>query len=264
MTNREDVLLREVDEELSQDRQLAFFRRYGPLLVGLALALVALVAALQVVESRREAARREAAAAYMAVAREGASADALLQFASVAEGGYRQLALLRAGAALGQAGDRRAAIDAYAEVYGDEDTPAALADLARMRAAYLAVEDVTPGGGAQAVDQILQGVTTEAFAPFAREVAALSAMRRGDYAGAAAGFEEAASAEGAPSTLTLRASQLAALARSGAAGVPLEAGEPEDDLVEAFGRRMQEAARAQVAPSAAEEAPVAPDPAPNE
>lgn len=233
MTTSEDVLLREVDEELNQDRQLAAFRKYGPYVAGLAVLLLALVAFLQLREARAAAARAEASTAYEFALGEDATAGTLFDFAgTVPADGYRALALMRGAGTAARAGDRVAAINAYARVYQDETLPTPLRDLARVRAGYLALDD-----GGTAADEIVAGVTSPAFQPYAREVAGLSALARGDYASAVATFEAGAGEAGPAAS---RASSFLALARSAEAGVPLEAPQSDDDFLSDFGRALQD------------------------
>ena len=233
MTSQEDVFIREVDEDVQQDRMTALLRRYGPLLAAAAVLLVVIVGAAEVIESRREASRAEAAEAYARALDEGASADALLQFASAADGGYQGLARMRAAALMAREGERRSAIETYALVYGADDLPAALRDLARVRAGYLALED-----GGPAADDLVSGVTSEALLPFAREVTALSAMAREDYRTAAAAFRAVAASETAPPGLRSRAGTLGALAEAGEAGVALVPTSDPDDFLAEFGRTL--------------------------
>ena len=233
MTTSEDVLIREVDDDLNQDRQLAAFKRYGPF-VGIALVLILVgVGAWQVREARQETARAEASEAYDFALNETAGTEALFEYADTAPvGGYRALALMRAAATAARGGERVRAIEAYARVYGDEGLPLPLRDLARVRAGYLALDD-----GGTAAEGIVSAVSSEAFRPYAAEIAGLSAMARGDYAGAVGAFgEAAASGSGA----TARAQTFLALARAGQGGVALEASEDPDDFLGEFGRALSE------------------------
>lgn len=233
MTTSEDVLLREVDEEVAQDKQLAAFRKYGPYLAALAVLLLAAVAFWQVREAQAQAAREEASTAYEFALGEDATAGALFDFAgTVPAEGYRALALMRGAGTAARAGDRVAAINAYARVYDDESLPTPLRDLARVRAGYLALDD-----GGTAADGIVAGVASEAFQPYAREIAGLSALARGEYDSAVATFEAGAGETGPAAS---RASNFLALARSGAAGVALEAPQSDDDFLSDFGRALQD------------------------
>ena len=239
MTSQEDVFIREVDEDVQQDRMVGFLRRFGPALAAGAVLLVGIVGVSEFLEARGEASRAEAAEAYARAVDEGASADALLQFASSADGGYRALARMRAAGLLARDGERQQAIETYAQVYGEDGLPGPLRDLARIRAGYLALED-----GQGAADAIVDGVTNEALLPFAREVTALSAMARGDHRTAAAAFRAIEQTPSAPSGLRGRASTLAALAEAGEAGVPLTATSDPDDFLAEFGRTLTSGALA--------------------
>ena len=233
MSSQEDVFIREVDEDLQQDNQLAFLRRYGPLLAAAGVLLLLIVGGAEVLEARGEAARAEASEAYAETLERGAEPDALLSFAETAGGGYAALARMRAAGLFARAGSQQEALAAYALVYGDDDLPAALRDLARVRAGYLALEE----GGA-AADGIVVSVGSEPLLPFAREVSGLAAMARGDHRTAAATFRAIEATETAPADLRGRAGALAALAEAGEAGVPLTPTSDPDDFLAEFGRTL--------------------------
>ena len=261
MSTNEDVLIREVDEEVAQDRQLAALRRYGPYIAAAAAALLAVVAFWQVRQARLAEARAEASAAYEFALGEDVAAQALFDYAqTVPAEGYRALALMRGASTAARAGERVRAIEAYGQVYADEDLPLALRDLARVRAGYLALED-----GGVAADGIVASVTTEAFTPFAQEILGLSALARGEHAVAVAAFERAlGERDRAEGGVANRASNYLALARAAQAGVPLEAVEDADDFLDAFGQALREGtldAGADDAPGTDAEAVDAADPA---
>lgn len=255
MTTNDDVLIREVNEELAQDRQVAMLRRYGPFIAGAVALLLVLVAVLQLREARRDAARAEAAAAYEVALGDGAGPDALLSFAgTVPADGYRTLALMRAAAAEARGADRASAIRTYARVYDDEAVPRALADLARVRAGYLALAD-----GGTAADGVVAPVATPAFEPFVLEVRALSALGRGEPEAAVSVLEAASEL---PGPVAQRAGSLLALARAARAGVPLEAEKGEDDFLGEFGRALRDGTLD--LPAAEAEADAEPGPEPSE
>ncbi len=234
MTTQEDVFLREVDEELNQDRQLAFFRRYGPILGGLALIAVIAVGVIELMRGQAGREAAEASVAYQQALDEGAGPDALMQYASAVDGGYEALAILRAAGTLAAQGQTADAVEAYALAYDNTDLPASLRDLARLRAGYLALDE----DGA-AADDIVSGIETEAFAPNALEIRGLSALNRGDYGSAAAAFAQLR--EDATSAAAGRATLFLGLAEAGSAGVPLEASAREENFIDMFGRRLEEA-----------------------
>lgn len=232
MTTNDDVLIREIDEELTQDRQLAAFKKYGPYAAVLAVAALVVVGVFQMREARRTAAGEEASEAYALALDEEVEAEALLDFAgTVPSEGYRGLALLRAAGTAARSGDRTVAINAYGRVYDDAAMPAELRDLARIRAGYLALED-----SGEAATGIVASVTTPAFLPFAQEINGLAALGNGEYESAAATFSGVAGEE---SPIGARASSLLSLARTGAAGTPLEAIQSSDDFLGAFGDALR-------------------------
>jgi hypothetical protein len=242
VASEEDVLLREVDEELSHDQFMATMRRYRvPLAIG-AVAIIAVVAGIQIFESQREARAAEAAREYaeLSFAAESEPAPTLLSgFAAKNDTGYADLAALRAASARAASGDYESAAELFASVYESEHASPALRDLARMRAAY-AIFDWRPERAAS----LVSGVETEAFRPFASEISAAAALEAGSYMAARAGFQALADNEAAPQSLRTRARALAAVADAGEAGAPIfpARGDAEAvNFIEQFGAELEAA-----------------------
>ncbi|MCQ8186131.1 tetratricopeptide repeat protein [Parvularcula maris] len=239
MASEEDVLLREVDEDLSRDQTLDRLRRWRvPLAVG-AVAILGGVIGYQTMQNRAEAARTEAAESYAGLsfmAEEEVGSDALLAYAEETSGGYAVLAKMRAAAQLGASGDLEGARDLYAEVYGDGDLSVPMRDFARLRAAYL-VFDRRPETAAE----IAAGVESEAFRGHADEIASGAALHSGDYIGARAGFEALASSESAPQAVRARAATYAAVADAAANGTQLSAPETPTSFIDRLGSDLEAA-----------------------
>ena len=213
--------LREVDEELQQDKQLEAFKKYGPWLGALAAAAVIGVGAVQIRGSMADKARAESAEAYQTALDAGeagpaAGAEALIKVAGELNDGYAALAKLRAAGLLVNDGKPDEARSLYADIYNSGGIPNRLKDLARLRAAA-AVLDVSSEEAAR----IASGVKTDAFKPFASEIEAIAALDRGDYDTAYAALLSLRDDETAPQGLKGRVGVLFPLADAGRQGVSL-------------------------------------------
>lgn len=235
MTN-DDSVLREVDRAVAEDRQWAALRQNGPILIVGAIIVVAAVGGWQVWTAQKSAAAGKAAIEF------NAASDALRAnpedgraafetMAAEAPGGYSALAEMRLAGSLAVGGDREAALAAYRKIYNDGRAPKRLKELARLRAAQLALAD-----GRDAVLADLGSMTESdaAFGPYARELAAIAAFQAKDYATAADMFTTAAADPATPQPIRQRAEELAALAASGKAGVNLTGEARVDDLMKAL------------------------------
>ncbi|MEM9234005.1 MAG: hypothetical protein AAGA69_07165, partial [Pseudomonadota bacterium] len=103
MAAEEDILLREIDEELKQDQTVEFFKKNGPWLGGLAAIIIAGVAGMQIQRGVADRAAVENAAIFTAAVSASAedqtiAAAEMLDAAEQSGGGYAGLARLRAAA----------------------------------------------------------------------------------------------------------------------------------------------------------------------
>ena len=222
MNTSDDVLLKEVDEDLRHEKQLNFLKQYGPWLAGAAGALVLGVTGQQIWTSHEAAKRADAGAAYFDAVFEApddvaAAADALEQIQpNLAGSGYATLAEMRLGALRALADEPEAALAAYQAVIDDGSAPQRVRDFARLRAAYAQV-DTAPDIASRLAGEI----TTEAYLGHAHEVEALAALALGDDETAFATLSDLAQTTTDP-RLASRARLLAPVADAGRNGVALE------------------------------------------
>jgi hypothetical protein len=240
----EDVAFREVDQAIAEERQTEFLKKYGAVVIGGASAIVLGVAGWQFwnAQSARTA---ETAAAELQSASETLAATpedgrlALEAFSAEAPSGYALMADLRRAGSLAGEGDREGALLLLRKVYGDRAAPKRLRELARLRAATLALSDGRDAALGDLGDLVQ---SKDPMGPYAREIAAVAALTAKDYEGALAMFREAADDASAPETLRQRARELAALAASGKAGVNLTGEARLEDIVKALGDPQSDAA----------------------
>lgn len=233
---QDDSVIREVEQELAAERQQAFLRKYGAVVIAGAVAIVGGVAGWQVWTGQQSSRAAAAAVEFNAVLDilDESPLDgrqALAEFASKAPTGYAVLADLRRAGSLVASGDRDGALVAYRAVYADSRAPTAVRDLARLRAGYLSISE-----GRQAVSADLGALIEQGtvFGAYAREIAGLAALEAGAYADARAMFARAATDAAAPETVRQRAEDFAALAAAGAAGVNIKGQARVDDLLRAL------------------------------
>ncbi|MEM9170655.1 MAG: tetratricopeptide repeat protein [Pseudomonadota bacterium] len=231
MTNDERAF-REVDQELAEDRQMAFLRRYGPGLIGVAAAVVVAVAAQQIYAGRQLQRAEDNAVALREAALAGlddpAGAQAAYEaFEEDAAPGYRVLSVLRRAGLAADAGDRDYAAELYRSVAAAKASPPRVRDFARLRAAYFSLD-----AGRDAVLADLGELVDDktAIGAHAREIAAFAAFQAGDYQTAQTIFERAVIDFDAPASVRQRAEEMQALASAARKGVDVSTAVSLDDL----------------------------------
>lgn len=208
----QDSLLREIDEELRQERYAKLWKKYGNHLIAAALALVLAVAGYQGwrtydVKNRMEQGERFAAA--QALAKSGETAAAAEAFAALADdagGGYQLLARLRAAAARAATGDKPGAIAIYRQLSGDSGYDTVYRDLAVIMEALLVIDDAEAGAIRSRLAPLM--ADDNPWRHSARELAAHAAMRGGDRKAAGELFTNLARDGTAPQGIRSRASEM--------------------------------------------------------
>lgn len=212
----QDALLREVDEEIRQDRMKALWTRYRGVIIGAAVALVAVVAgyeawkAYQATE-RDTASQMLTSAEMLAETDPGEAADRLRALAEDGPAGFALVARLRAAALLADQGDEAAARALYARVQADADAP-----VYRDLAAYLQAQSLlrdTSASDPQPLDDaraLLAPLITPGnpWEYAARELDAVIALRRGDRTEARDAFAQLKDNPAAPAGIRTRAAAL--------------------------------------------------------
>lgn len=235
MTN-DETAFREIEQAIAEDQQLAFFRKFGPAVIGGAAAIVFGVGGWQFWQMRQAAAAQKAAAEFKTATETLTSAPedgwvALEAFSAEAPRGYAVLADMRRAASLAGAGKREEALAVLRDVYAAGGTPKRLRELARLRAAALALAD-----GRDAVLNDLGDLAqeTSAMGHYAREMMGIAALEATDFESALSIFRNAADDVAAPEPLRQRAAELAALAAAAKSGVNLTGEARLEDLAKAL------------------------------
>lgn len=177
-----DQFIREVEEELRQERLWKLWQRFGPYVIGVAVAVVLATAGKVGWESWRDKRLQEQANAFAAAqalyATDPAAAAAKFrELAASADAGFASLARLMAAAALMEAGRRAEAVAVLKENAAAGTDPA----LDQVSALF-AVEYRLDDGDAQALRAELAPLAKPdaVFRHSAREHEAVLAMRSGD------------------------------------------------------------------------------------
>lgn len=213
-----DPFLREVDEEYRREQIAQIWKRFGGLIVGLALLVVAGIGGwrywqhLELTRSEAAAARFESG---LQLSRDRKSEEAEKAFAALAAdapAGYRLLARFRLAAESGQ-GDAEAGAKAYDGLAADATIDNPLRDLARLRAASLRLG---AGDSPPALAELERIASPQnPFRHSARETLGLAALKRGDIEAAGRWFDQIAADRDTPQGLRSRLEIYTALAAGG-------------------------------------------------
>lgn len=254
MANDESIL-REVDQELAEDRQWAMFRKHGPGIIGAAAAVVVGVAGWQIYTFQKDAKAKRQALEYKnaveLLAEDSESGRTALQAVAEEGGGYGVLAELQRAAAFARAGERLNAQEAYRAVYNDNSVSKRIREFARLRSAYISLSF-----GRDEVLADLGDLAEQpgAFNVYAREVSGLAALEAKDYETALAIFRQLSIDIAAPEPVRLRAENFAALASAGKAGVNISGDLNVEDITSIVADEVEDAANDEGETIPAEEA----------
>lgn len=208
-------IFNEIDEELRNEQIRKLWDRYGVLVLAAAVAVVVAVAGWRLYDYWRlqqARAQGDAFAAAEQLARSGAAKEAEEAFAGLSatgSGGYVTLAALRAAGARAETGDAAGALRAFDAVAARSDTSPLLADVARVRAAYLALDLEDRAGVEKRAEPL--AVPGRPFRHSAREILALAAWKADDFAAARRWIDAIEADPETPRGLADRAAVLAAL-----------------------------------------------------
>jgi len=218
----DNSFIREVNEELRQDQMRVLWRRYGPIAIGLAALLVLGMAAWVAYDHWWTSRANESGdrfAQALELAEEGNSQEALQlleELENSGAGAYPVLARLRAATTLADSDDIDGAIAKFDEVANDAAVPAAIRDVARLRAALLLVDHGSYADVAARVETL--SADTNPMRHIARETMALAAWKEGNRENALSLFGEIADDEQAPAGARQRAEMMMDLISGTATG----------------------------------------------
>ena len=212
--NNDDPLMREIEDELRQEQMQKFWKAYGSYIIGVAVAVVVVVAGYQgwtaYERSEHQAATDNLISAAQLVEQNNlpAAIDAFGKIGSDGDDGVSTLASLRQAGLSAEQGDHAAAAQAYAKVAGDTSATKSLRDMATV----LGVMQEFEAGSATADDVLsrlepLREANSE-WRHTAREFSAVAAIKSGDKAKAREMLQAIALDAQAPGGVRSRAEEL--------------------------------------------------------
>lgn len=214
----DDSFIREVNEELRSERMRAVWRRFGPILIGGALALIIGTAGYVGYEywrnSKAEASGDKFLAALELVSqnKNDEALTALKTLEAEGAGSYPVLAQLRGATLLEQNKDLTGAVSAFDTVAADNKAPVALRDIAKLRAAYILVDNGSYDDVAKRAETL--SADGNPMRGSAREVLGLAAYKAGRTDDALKLFQQNADDAAIPANLRQRANVMLDLMRS--------------------------------------------------
>lgn len=143
MVDNNDALFREVEEEMRREQFAKLWERYGIYVIGLAIAIIAVVGGSKIWESRQQAASETAGAEFEAatlLAESGKPEDAAKAFEAISASGpkgYASLALLSQAGAYLKLDKRAEALALFDKLAADGSADRQLTSYARLQAAAL-------------------------------------------------------------------------------------------------------------------------------
>jgi hypothetical protein len=206
----DDSFIREVEEELRSDRVKAIWDRFGLILIAAAILVVVATAAWTGYEyytERQASASGDRFLAALNLANEGKSDEALAALQALEDDGYGAypvLARMRAATVLQEKGDTQGAVAAFDAVAADTSAPAAIRDMASIRAAYILVDSGTADDVARYAEPLSSDENPLRHA--AREALGLAAWKAGNLADAKTLFQQILDDPRAPRNAQQRAS----------------------------------------------------------
>lgn len=148
MSQQDDGLLREVEEELRRERLEKIWKDYGTYVLAAAVAVVLAVLGYKYWESSRLAAAQDSGARYEEALlllndkKDGSAAKEFEKIATDGAGGYRSLAQLQLAGSQAKQGKKAEAIATYDALANDAGADEMLREFATLQAAGLRLGDV--------------------------------------------------------------------------------------------------------------------------
>jgi len=208
----QDSLLREIDEELRQERYAKLWKKYGNLVIAAAVALVIGVAGFkgwQYWDQKTRLALSDRFTEAATAANSGNIEQALKAFSTLATDGNRGYALLarfQEASLLRKDGKSKEAMRVYQAIAGDGGADPAYRDLATLMTGYLALELNVFADVESSISQL--GQKNGPWRPLARELLGLAAFKRGDMKAAREIYAELSKDAEAPSGVRSRANEM--------------------------------------------------------
>ena len=221
--------INEVEEELRKDEYNRLLRRYGPFLLVVIIAIVAVAGFLEFQKYTQDQSARATSASYIQASDKAAAGNvdqSIKEFMAIADkapAGYAGLSLVRAAALKLEAGDSTEAVSLLDRAATTFETRRHI-QLAQIKAAYILANE---GAYSDVVNRAAPLMEKDAPYEFlARELVGFAGLKSGDEALAREQFAYLESIPGVPATIKERAKQNLSLMRTASAAATIQAPEP--------------------------------------
>lgn len=180
----EDTFIREVDEQMRQDRANELWSKYGKIIIALAVLIVAATAGIkawQTYNQNKSAGFGDRFLEAVSLSDQGKPEEAISALKAISNEGsgqYPALAKIRIASEIAQKGDKKAAIAAFDDISKDTKFNDVLRDVATLRAGLLAVDVESYQEVANRLEQLAAPGTP--FRHSAREALGISALKAGE------------------------------------------------------------------------------------
>jgi hypothetical protein len=218
MNNSDDTFIREVNEELRSEQLQTAWKRFRPFIIGLAVLIVVGVAGSALFEwwqARESSASGDRFLTAIKAANDKQAEEATKQLEQLTKdgfGSYPVLARMRLATLKAEKGDAKGAIADFLAIGQDAGVPKAMRNVAKLRAAWLMVDNSKYDEVAGQVEEL--AAATSPVRHSAREILGLSAYRADNYAKARDWLQMIVDDNDAPAGARTRARMVLALIKS--------------------------------------------------
>lgn len=215
MMNDNESFIREVNEELRSEQLRTIWKRFKPIIIGVAVLVVLGVIAYQAYEHWEQSNKNASGDRFLAAlqsADQNRKDEATKQLQALSQdgfGSYPVLARMRLAAMKAENGDTAGAVSDFSAIGKDDAVPPAIRNVARLRAAWMLVDGGKYDQVASEVEEF--AVPSSPMRHSAREVLGLAAWKAGDYAKARDWFQLIVDDADAPSGVVQRARTMLSL-----------------------------------------------------
>lgn len=199
----------EVDEDLRREKLEKLWKKFAPYIIGFAVIFIGGMAGrvywqdYQEGQRIAESDRYQAALLQLTAGREGQALEELQAIAASSKHGYDLLAQLQAASLLVQAGRIDESLSAYDSISSNGGFDQRYRDYAALLAGMVVLDQAQYDEAAVRLEPLAGGAGSWVYS--ARELLALMAMEKQDWAGAEAAFLQLSLDPGAPAELQGRA-----------------------------------------------------------
>lgn len=134
-----DSFIQEVTEEVRQDRMLAYWKRYGPFVIGAIVLVVAGAASWNWMKAQERAVAESTGGVFLSTNPD--APETQVDLASRVDGNAKLIAELTSAAALASSGETARAAALYADIAGRQDIALEYRDMAVLQGARIAATD---------------------------------------------------------------------------------------------------------------------------